>query len=1597
MIRFFSSVFFIFWRIVELIALIIPIGILSYFVDGFVKNNQLTPSYILVLFIVSVLAGVWVLDTLLRMSTTRRSAIFVSFVDLCFVGAFIAGVYQLRDIANADCAHFETGSFYLSLGPFGYIGRDDGDDLSVDIDKTCALLKTSFAFGIMNIIFFFWTSIFALFMHRHEATVVKETEPDETNPRSPKRVKITEEPDSSDPWPAHQAPSSGRSGHGTGISWDDYIPRHPWDNNQSTRNTFLSEPGFFGAVDPGDDTHPTQPASINQPSESPVLQGAISPNLGPENLITHGADGDHLFQNMNRTQLRGPDARGPSSDSLRAASMSIGLSSDDSGSQNPGLFGSNTSGVPTQPANNRGPPMGIPSPRPENPASIDPSTKHPSLNPGSIQLPTSFSAPGSVEPLPANLNQYRNNAPPSMWEYPAAFAPGIDRPSINSEPPRFAPPSPPLDSGRAQPAHNNQPTMEALDSESQDSADIYLEYDNLLAQLLNANNPSTDPRPQDAPPIGSEFSTPRASPTINRDHLELLGNFFVRRVVPPGARIVTGSTKLFEIALSSSMVMLEIFAVSALNLSAKKRGKQQWYREKSRRFQRDAILLWDRGSAYTRENIAPTFHFSALLGFYQFCDIMLPRRDGFGALLEGIVTYFKFMRAHRIIANKHRAGLTRSELKPFLGLQKILGVGEPGQLRQEIDEAIRSAVLSDSEHKACLSVGQDLQLMQLGYERIGQYNRAGIFLDAAMTWPQRESIAYCRLVEKRNSAALVILAHYGDLLHNLCGRWFVDFDGAGLIDTTYLDHAGTTLYAKSLIETFSRDLTTNLFGNPHSASTSSQLSTRRVDDTRLRALRFFNADPDLFDLVFVANATAGIKLVVDALRDFDDAGFWYGYHVDAHTSLVGAREVARKGQRCFISDGEVDEWISRLMGSPSVPGLFAFPAQSNMTGRRLPRRWCREIRGANGRDSSGVFSLLDAASLVSTSPLDLSDYESAPDFTVLSFYKIFGFPDLGALIVRKDSGHIFQKRKYFGGGTVDMAMSLGEPWHAKKNASIHDQLEDGTLPFHSIVALGCAFGTHQRLYGSMVNISRHTGFLVRTLFDRLSSKRHANGAKVCVIYQDPSSSYTDRSAQGPIISFNLRDSSGHWVGKSEVEKLAAVKDIQIRSGTLCNPGGMAYHLGLDDSEMRRNFAAGQRCGDDNDIIQGKPTGALRVSLGAMSNMRDIERFLEFIDEFYVDKTPEINSPGDILISHPATQPKSQFYIENLCIYPIKSCGGFKIPEGTRWRVKREGLDWDREWCLVHQGTGVALNQKRYPRMALIRPTIDLDRGVLQVTCMTDGSARKSLELSLDRNQDGLTTAKLCENSTRKSSSSVCGDQVTVLMYSSSEVSSFFSEFLGVPCTLARFPPHSSVRYSKHSKSRPRQQRDDYMLPGNRMPGSFPSPTPTPPSSEKPILLSNESPILLISRSSVNRLNETIKGNAVNHENGKAVAADVFRANIIVAENPPGTVSSTPSTLSESPYAEDSWTGLQVSDGENGVSKFEVLGPCQRCQMVCVDQVTATRSEEPYSTLAKTRKVDGKAVFGRHICAIPGGDNDDYFLGIGDLVTPIYDDTSISMS
>jgi molybdenum cofactor sulfurtransferase len=281
-----------------------------------------------------------------------------------------------------------------------------------------------------------------------------------------------------------------------------------------------------------------------------------------------------------------------------------------------------------------------------------------------------------------------------------------------------------------------------------------------------------------------------------------------------------------------------------------------------------------------------------------------------------------------------------------------------------------------------------------------------------------------------------------------------------------------------------------------------------------------------------------------------------------------------------------------------------------------------------------------------------------------------------------------------------------------------------------------------------------------------------------------------------------------------------------------------------------------------------------------------------------------------------------------------------------------------------------MSQKRYPRMALIRPRIDLNEALLHVS-FADPTACISpiaIPLYLDPSSP-LMSGEPCSRS-----ATVCGDRIQARTYQNPDISGFFTKALGVPCQLCRFPAGGGGSEGSKRHSKP------HLQPSARHGESFVDKTDAAPreSTARPILLSNESPVLTISRSSLNRLNEQIKSNG-----GKAVRADVFRANIVLAED------STSRPGQERPYAEDDWRMIRVGD-----QFFEFLGPCRRCQMVCIDQDTGQRNAEPFSTLAKTRRHDGKVFFGQHTCHVPANTPftslgyPSATIAVGDLVTAV---------
>jgi selenocysteine lyase/cysteine desulfurase len=79
--------------------------------------------------------------------------------------------------------------------------------------------------------------------------------------------------------------------------------------------------------------------------------------------------------------------------------------------------------------------------------------------------------------------------------------------------------------------------------------------------------------------------------------------------------------------------------------------------------------------------------------------------------------------------------------------------------------------------------------------------------------------------------------------------------------------------------------------------------------------------------------------------------------------------------------------------------------------------------------------------------------------------------------------------------------------------------------------------------------------------------------------------------------------------------------ISIRSGCFCNPGVREIALGLEREELASVFEQKERLTYEQflHLIDGRKQGALRVSVGLVTNFSDVYHFLLFaqtiIDRF----------------------------------------------------------------------------------------------------------------------------------------------------------------------------------------------------------------------------------------------------------------------------------------------------------------------------------------------------------------------------------------------
>jgi molybdenum cofactor sulfurtransferase len=789
--------------------------------------------------------------------------------------------------------------------------------------------------------------------------------------------------------------------------------------------------------------------------------------------------------------------------------------------------------------------------------------------------------------------------------------------------------------------------------------------------------------------------------------------------------------------------------------------------------------------------------------------------------------------------------------------------------------------------------------------------------------------------------------------------------------SVYLDHAGATLYSTAQLDAAFRELRDGLFANPHSVAgiAHAESTTAKIASVRRQVLAFFSASEEEYTLIFTSGATAALKLVGESFPWSE--GSTFAHSMDSHTSVLGIRGYAAAQGSAIdcvgldeleqLESGEAYCSESTAPSKTTSMSLFAYPLEDNFSGVRHPLGLVDRIRAGRWKSSSREDSpstrwlvLVDAAKYVASRRLDLSTHH--PDFVVLSFYKIFGYPTgLGALLVRKSALSALNKT-YHGGGTVQSILASRNhtvPRGPDDSGDGSSRFADGTQSFLSILAVRHGIEQVEKL--GLANISAHTATLRALLVDKLTAMQHWNGRPICEIYGQ-ADGRAEQERQGPIVACNFLRSDSSYVGYSEVQKLAEIHNIRLRTGCFCNPGACQHYLGLKEADLMSNIEAGHVCGDDIDVVNGLPTGAVRLSLGYMSTFEDVEAFVEFTAKYFVGRTAPTESAASSAIA--SRSPSRGPYLCKIALFPIKSCAGMVV---DAWPIGSRGLLFDREFAIVDLSTGSALTLKTVPELCFLHPVIDLGRETLTISYRKPENAQdpsaaepqspsrsgpRPASFTIPLRADVSAAKQQDEDNPR--SMRVCTD-VCKGRDVGADVSRWLSSCLGRQCALVRVSS-SHLRASRTTRSAAEKQHPEVYGPETL--------------DKRPAIgFANQAQYLLLSRQSVAHFN------AVLHSVDGAVSEvseDAFRANLIVD----GCES----------FEEDKWRHVRI-----GRNAFAATGPCSRCRVVNLDPRTGLSHRQPLQALASFRRQRSSIFFGQFLESTEPAATKNVWLRVGDHV------------
>lgn len=400
------------------------------------------------------------------------------------------------------------------------------------------------------------------------------------------------------------------------------------------------------------------------------------------------------------------------------------------------------------------------------------------------------------------------------------------------------------------------------------------------------------------------------------------------------------------------------------------------------------------------------------------------------------------------------------------------------------------------------------------------------------------------------------------------------------------DNAATTPALKPVADLIDEEL--KMYGSiGRGFSVKSNHSTDLVAEARERVCSFLNADPDVYDTIYVNSTTDGLNKLAGALIESED-DIVITTRMEHHSDDLPWRE------RCKVLYAEVDDQgriiyddIERLLTENEGKVKYVtVTAASNVTG------YITDVhRVAKMAHEHGAQIIVDGAQIVAHRAFSMTGDtpEENIDFFVFSAHKMYS-PYGGGAIVGPWDELDRHMPEFVGGGTVKIVRDNDVVW---KYAP--ELYEAGSPNYPSIIGLAKAMDVLEQV--GFDAIAEHEKKLNARLIEGL--KKFDN----VVIYGD-TENIDDRVG---VVSFNLTDINSFIMAT----KLAENGGVATRRGAFCAHPYVWRLMGISDEEAS-TYA---------NCMEMKTPGMIRCSFGIYNTEEEVDQFLEILGSL-IDESRE---------------------------------------------------------------------------------------------------------------------------------------------------------------------------------------------------------------------------------------------------------------------------------------------------------------------------------------------------------------------------------------